>query len=186
MSNPRDLERLARNVNPGAWAIEGERPLATLLGSCVAVCLWDPTLRIGGLNHFMLPRHEKSANRDLDVLLCGNYCMEALLNGMIGRGARKQRLQGKAFGGGNVISSLSGISIGERNAEFACEWLAREGISLLASDLMGPWSRKVVLDPQTGDVFCKRGQTSQSIVEAERSYARTLVVAPKKTDIELF
>jgi chemotaxis protein CheD len=51
---------------------------------------------------------------------------------------------------------------------------------------MGPWSRKVILDPQTGDVFCKRGQTSQSIVEAEKSYASTLVVAPKKTDIELF
>jgi chemotaxis protein CheD len=186
VSNPRDLERLARNVNPGGWVIESERPIATLLGSCVAVCLWDPALRIGGLNHFMLPRYEQSANHDLDVLLCGNFCMEALLNGMIGRGARKQRLQGKAFGGGNVISSLSGVSIGERNAEFAREWLVREGISLLASDLMGPWSRKVILDPQTGDVFCKRGQTSQSIVEAEKSYASTLVVAPKKTDIELF
>ena len=186
MSNPRDLERLAHNVNPGGWVIESERPIATLLGSCVAVCLWDPALRIGGLNHFMLPRYEQSANHDLDVLLCGNFCMEALLNGMIGRGARKQRLQGKAFGGGNVTSSLSGVSNGERNAEFAREWLAREGISLLASDLMGPWSRKVIFDPQTGDAFCKRGQTSQSIVEAEKSYASTLVVAPKKTNIELF
>ena len=186
MSHPRELERMARNVNPGAWAVESERPMSTLLGSCVAVCLWDPVLRVGGLNHFMLPRHEKSSNRDLDVLLCGNFCMEALMNGMLNRGAQKRRLQGKAFGGGNVISSLTGVSIGERNAEFAREWLAREGIQLLAADLMGPWSRKVILNPQTGEVFCKRGQTSQSIVEAERSYASTLLAAPKKTDIELF
>ena len=186
MSSPRDLERLARNINPGGWAIETERPIATLLGSCVAVCLWDPKLRIGGLNHFMLPGFAKSANKDLDMLLCGNFCMEALMNGMLGRGAQKKRLQGKAFGGGNVVSSLTGVSIGQRNAEFARDWLAREGIALLASDLMGPWSRKVILDPQTGDAFCKRGQTNQSIAEAEKAYEKTLVGAPKKTDIELF
>jgi len=51
--------------------------------------------------------------------------MEALMNGMLARGAQKKRLQGKAFGGGNVISSLTGVSIGQRNAEFAREWLAR-------------------------------------------------------------
>jgi chemotaxis protein CheD len=120
------------------------------------------------------------------VLLCGNFCMEALLNGMLARGAQKKRLQGKAFGGGNVVSSLTGVSIGQRNAEFAREWLAREGVPLLASDLMGPWSRKVLLDPQTGDAFCKRGHTNQSIAEAEKAYASTLLVAPKKADIELF
>ena len=186
VSNPRDLERLARNVNPGGWAIEGERPIATLLGSCVAVCLWDPQLRVGGLNHFMLPKYEKSSNRDLDALLCGNFCMEALMNGMLARGAQKKRLQGKAFGGGNVIASLTGVSIGQRNAEFAREWLTREGVPLLASDLMGPWSRKVIFNPQTGEAFCKRGQTNQSVVEAESSYASTLMVAPQKADIELF
>jgi len=186
MTHPRDLERLARNVNPGGWAIESERPLATLLGSCVAVCLWDPQLRVGGLNHFMLPKFEKSANKDLDVLLCGNFCMEALINGMLARGARKTRLQGKAFGGGNVISALTGVTVGQRNAEFAREWLAREGITLVASDLMGPWSRKVILDPQTGEAFCKRGQTNQSIAEAETSYASSLFVAAKRADIELF
>lgn len=185
-NNPRELERLARNVNPGGWAIENERPIATLLGSCVAVCLWDPKLGVGGLNHFMLPKYQKTANTDLDILLCGNFCMEALMNGMLARGAQKKRMQAKAFGGGNVVSSLTGTSIGQRNSDFACEWLAREGIPLLASDFMGPWSRKVIFDPQTGEVFCKRGQTNQSIAEAEKAYEDRLVVAPKKADIELF
>ena len=44
----------------------------------------------------------------------------------------------------------------------------------------------MILDPQTGEAFCKRGQTNQSIAEAESAYENTLVVAPKKTDIELF
>jgi chemotaxis protein CheD len=186
MNDPRELERLARNINPGDWAIETVRPIATLLGSCVAVCLWDPKLRVGGLNHFMLPKFEKTANRDFDTLLCGNFCMEALMNGMLARGAQKARMQGKAFGGGNVVSALTGVSIGERNAEFAREWLEREQIPLLASDFMGPWSRKVIFNPQTGEAFCKRGQTNQSIAEAEQAYVRSIVVAPKKTDIELF
>jgi chemotaxis protein CheD len=186
MSSPTELERIARHVNPGGWAIETQRPIATLLGSCVAVCLWDPKLGVGGLNHFMLPKYEKTANTELDVLLCGNFCMEALLNGMLARGARKERMQAKAFGGGNVVTSLTGVSIGERNSEFAKEWLAREGIGLVASDFMGPWSRKVIFNPKTGDAFCKRGQTSQSIAEAERAYERSMVAAPKKADIELF
>lgn len=186
MSNARDLERLAINVNPGGWEIESQRPIATLLGSCVAVCLWDSQLKIGGLNHFMLPKYEMTTNRDMDTLLCGDYSMEALLNGMLARGAQKRRIQGKAFGGGNVVSSLSGVSIGERNAAFAREWLTRENIPLLASDFLGPWSRKIIFDPLSGDAFCRRGQTNQSVVVAEQAYARSLVVAPKKADIELF
>lgn len=184
MINPRQLELVARHVNPGGWAVENEKPIATLLGSCVAVCLWDPKLSLGGLNHFMLPVYEKSFTSDLDLLLCGDYCMEALLNGMFMRGARKNRLQAKAFGGGNVVTSLTGVSVGQRNVDFAVEWLERESIPLLAADFAGPWSRKVILDPLTGDAFCRRGHTDQSIAEAERAYADTL--SRHKKNIELF
>ncbi|HOL65651.1 MAG TPA: chemotaxis protein CheD [Accumulibacter sp.] len=186
MSNPRQLELLARHVNPGGWAVEDEKPIATLLGSCVAVCLWDPTLRLGGLNHFMLPAYEKSFTSDLDLLLCGDYCMEALLNGMLMRGAKKVRLQAKAFGGGNVVTTLSGIGVGQHNVDFAVEWLQRESIPLLAADLAGPWSRKVILDPLSGHAYCRRGHTNQSIAEAEQAYANTLFASQRKKNIELF
>jgi chemotaxis protein CheD len=184
--DPHELERTARHVNPGAWAVEREKPIATLLGSCVAVCLWDPTLRLGGLNHFMLPNYSRSTNNDLDLLLCGDYCMEALLNGMLALGAQKKRLQGKAFGGGSVLATLSGVNVGQRNVAFALQWLERENILLTASDLEGTWSRKVVFDPQSGYAFCKRGHTSQSIAEAEQAYANSLIATRKKSDIELF
>lgn len=186
MTNPRQLELVARHVNPGGWAVENEKPIATLLGSCVAVCLWDPKLCLGGLNHFMLPAYENSRTSDFDLLLCGDYNMEALLNGMLARGAKKTRLQAKAFGGGNVVATLTGTSVGQRNADFAIEWLDRESIPLLAADLAGPWSRKVVLDPLSGHAYCKRGHTNQSIAEAERAYAATLVTSHHKNNIELF
>ncbi len=186
MSHPRQLELRARNVNPGGWAIEEEKPIATLLGSCVAVCLWDPKLRLGGMNHFMLPTYEKSLTSDLDLLLCGDYCMEALLNGMLVRGAQKIRLQAKAFGGGNVVATLTGMSVGQRNADFAVDWLARESIPLVAADLEGAWSRKVILDPLTGHAYCRRGHTTRSIAEAERAYADSLVANRHKKNIELF
>jgi chemotaxis protein CheD len=108
------------------------------------------------------------------------------MNGMLGRGARKNRLQAKVFGGGAVIASLTGLGVGGRNVAFAREWLGREGVPIIASDLLGTWSRKVIFDPQSGDAFCKRGDTSGSIAEAEAAYARTLKAPPKKADIELF
>ena len=187
----KDYERLARNINPGGWAIEAERPIATLLGSCVAVCLFDPKLKLGGMNHFLLPSRTSGANTDTDIILNGDFSMEVLVNGLINKGASKARLIAKAFGGGTIVSSIR-MAIGERNAEFAQEWLEREKISLIASDFSGPWSRKVIFVPQTGDTFCRRMSITQAgareVVSAEQAYEQSLVL-PKKTvekKIELF
>ena len=175
----KDLERLARTVQPGAWLVDDKQPLATLLGSCVAVCLFDPQLGIGGMNHFMLPRMERSRHGDVDAMLSGNFAMEALLNALLLRGAKKIRLQAKAFGGGTIIDSDPGaVSIGMRNAQFTKEWLQREGIPLRSSDFLGPWSRKVIFLPANGEAFCKRLVTNMAnasvIAREERAYAETL------------
>ncbi len=189
----KEIERLARNVQPGAWSVESEKPLSTLLGSCVAVCLFDPALKIGGINHFMLPEMGRSKYGDVDSLLSGNFAMEALLNALLGRDARKLRLQAKAFGGGTIIDSdASAPNIGMRNASFAKEWLQREGIPLLSSDFLGPWSRKIIFLPFNGEAFCKRLVTNMAtasvIAREERTYAETLLQKPKTVDkkIELF
>jgi chemotaxis protein CheD len=186
----KEIERLSRNIHPGAWAIEVERPLSTLLGSCVAVCLFDPTMKIGGINHFMLPNMGRGGNKDVDSLLSGDYAMESLLNAMLNKGAKKVRLQAKAFGGGTIIETS--LSIGMRNASFTKEWLAREGIPLVSSDFLGPWSRKVLFLPGTGDVFCRRLVTNMvtatEIDREERAYAETLAKKPATSEkkIELF
>ena len=189
----KDLERHARPVQPGAWLIDEQKPLSTLLGSCVAVCLFDPQLRIGGMNHFMLPSMERSRHGDVDAMLSGNFAMEALLNALLGRGARKGRLQAKAFGGGTIIDTDPGaLSIGMRNAHFAKEWLQREGIPLRSSDFLGPWSRKVIFLPFNGEAFCKRLVTNMVnasvVAREERAYAEALQKGTQSTDnrIELF
>lgn len=186
----KDLERLALNINPGGWAVEQQRPIATLLGSCVAVCLYDPKLRLGGMNHFLLPSRKGTDQDDTDVILAGDYSMEILVNSLLGKGARKERLIAKAFGGGTILSSIR-MAIGERNAEFAREWLNREGIALAASDFLGPWSRKVIFDPATGDAWCRRIPITQAIAaevtQAEQAYESTLTAPPKVAKkVELF
>lgn len=189
----KEIERLALHVAPGAWAVERERPLSTLLGSCVTVCLFDPTAKLGGINHFMLPNIQRSQHGDVDSLLSGDFAMEALLNALLAQGARKTRIQAKAFGGGTIIeTSGQSLSIGMRNANFTREWLDREKIPLLASDFLGPWSRKVLFVPSNGAAFCRRMTTNMAtaslIAREERAYAETLSQKPKAADnrVELF
>lgn len=190
----RSLERLSRVINPGGWAVDNERPIATLLGSCVAVCLYDPKLRLAGMNHFLLPSGTRRDINDEDVVLHGDYAMDVLRNAMLARGASGSRLVAKAFGGGNVVNAIK-MAIGTRNAEFAREWLEREGIPLLAEDLGGAWSRKVVLDPKTGDAFCRRTPINQpdaiAMANAESAYEKALLkrnqqAETKEKKIELF
>jgi chemotaxis protein CheD len=186
----KDYERVALNIHPGGWTIQNKQPIATLLGSCVAVCLFDETLKIGGMNHFLLPSKASSSGDDTDIILNGDYSMEVLVNGLLNKGARKNRLVAKAFGGGTIVSSIR-MAIGERNAEFAKEWLAREKIPLLASDFNGPWSRKIVFVPQTGEAFCRRIPTTQAIIaevtKEEMAYENNLARSKSvEKKIELF
>lgn len=185
------MELAARKILPGGWAVEQNKPLATLLGSCVAVCLFDPVLKIGGMNHFMLPSGKPGGNTEHDALLRGDYSMEVLVNALLGRGAQKKRLVAKAFGGGRVIASIK-TSIGENNIRFTREWLEREDIPLLCHDFGGPWPRKVLFEPGSGTAWCKRilngSALSGEVVKSETLYVQTLdrPVVDTGKKIELF
>lgn len=186
----REIERQAHAIHAGEWMIDNERPIATLLGSCVAVCLFDPVLKMGGMNHFMLPNSRPDGAND-DDLLRGDYAMEVLVNALLARGARKQRLVAKAFGGGNIVASIR-VPIGQRNIQFARDWLEREDIPLLASDFGGPWSRKVLFQPADGTAWCKRvlsGLPSASHLAREESAYQQRIQQPTAAAgkrIELF
>lgn len=119
--------------------------ITTTLGSCVAVCLWDPVKCVGGMNHILLPDEEGSWSR-LNNL--GGTAMDRLVNALAKSGADRARLRAKVFGGAAMIAGLS--DIGERNATFALEYLAREAIPCDAKSLGGRAARQVKFWPHDG------------------------------------
>jgi len=117
--------------------------LSTVLGSCVAACLRDPEAGVGGMNHFLLP-----GDMDRDAESVGVHLMELLVNGLLKRGARRERLEGKLFGGARMMEGLS--DIGAKNAAFAKRFLRNEGIRLVAENLGGTRGRRIEYIPVTG------------------------------------
>jgi chemotaxis receptor (MCP) glutamine deamidase CheD len=113
-----------------------DRPaiVTTVLGSCIAACMYDPVTRIGGMNHFMLPQ----ANRETTSASFGIHAMELLINKIMRLGGDRRRLQAKVFGGANVLA-LQGaeLQIGQRNAAFVRQFLEDEGIVLAAQRVGG-------------------------------------------------
>jgi len=127
---------------------------STVLGSCVASCLYDPEARVGGMNHFLLaePPAGLAATTAIDEHY-GVYLMELLVNQMLGMGARKARLRAHLYGGANVNRNM--MRIGTANAEFAQAFLQREGITVLREDLGGTNARRVDFRPASGQIRCR-------------------------------
>ncbi len=121
--------------------------LSTILGSCVAAFLRDPLAGIGGLNHFLLPGGDAS---DRTAMKYGLNAMELLINGLVGQGARRERLEAKLFGGGRIIPGLT--DVGAANGAFAEEFLRRERITYLGGSLGGDQGRKLRVWPVSGQV----------------------------------
>lgn len=159
--------------------------LVTLLGSCVAACLYDPIASVGGMNHFMLPGGDSG---DGTCARYGVNAMELLINDLLKRGARRTRLQAKVFGGGNVLSGFHSDPIGTRNARFILEYLRAEDIPVRAQDLGDIHARKVGFFPQTGRTLVKRLPSTRddAIVVAERALYGRLAKASATGSVELF
>lgn len=168
---------------PADWHVT-DRPLAlsTVLGSCVAACLYDPILGVGGMNHFMLP---DAAPGDSSARY-GAHAMELLINGLLKHGAARSRLQAKVFGGGNVLPGMTTDPIGTRNARFVLDYLSAERIPVLAKDLGDVHPRKVCFFVRTGRTLVKRLPAATEVMKVERAYRSRLAQAPVAGSVELF
>jgi chemotaxis protein CheD len=130
--------------------------ISTLLGSCVAVCLYDPKGRIGGMNHIFLPGTDDLQQFDSPARY-GINAMELLINRMMAVGGERRRLVAKVFGGANILPVLSEeYAMGPKNVEFVLEFLRIESIRVISWDLGGYQARKVIFHTDTGVVFLKR------------------------------
>lgn len=145
----------AVKILPGEYFVHDEDMLImTTLGSCIAACLWDRNARIGGMNHFMLPDGGSGDGNASGRY--GSFAMELLINEMMKRGASRSSLEAKVFGGGQVISGMNTMNVGERNTSFVLDYLKTERIPVLSKDVLDIYPRKVCFLPASGKAMVKR------------------------------
>jgi chemotaxis protein CheD len=183
---------LTRRIHPGEYYVTAaDESITTVLGSCISACIRDPTAGVGGMNHFMLPEDGGSADRWLDpsaglATRYGSYAMESLMNDLMKRGARRERLEIKLFGGARILASSR--NIGQRNIEFIRKFLSIEGLRAVADDLGDVHPRTIAYSPRTGKVHVKRLRPldATAIAAREKSYMAEIAGRPQEGDVELF
>ena len=142
--------RRAVYLAPGQLFASAEPAEAsTILGSCVAVCLWDARSRAGGANHFLLPDWAESGSASPRY---GNVAIERLVRQMEGLGAPRRGLQAKLFGGAAVLEAFRGRGnhLGARNVDLARRLLGELGIPIVAEDVGGNRGRKLIFRTDCG------------------------------------
>ena len=150
-------EAVFHNVILGTYRVTSDpsEVITTVLGSCVAVCLFDVSTGIGGMNHFLLP---EGRSGDLEEVIFGLQAMELLINDMLKQGAQKYNLQAKLFGGAQMIGAQS--DIGKRNVAFAREFLSDENFPVVGESVGGTMGRKIRFEAVTGRVLQRMVPTS--------------------------
>ena len=138
-------------LHPGnLFASSNPHVVTTILGSCIAVCLFDPTKKIGGINHYMLPLWN---GEGLPIPRFGNVAIKKLIEKMEMLGANKRTLQAKVFGGSSIHKTASGLlNVGLRNIDIAKDMLEEERIHIIGSDMGGSRGRRVLFYTDTGSV----------------------------------
>jgi chemotaxis protein CheD len=184
----RNFDCEAAKILPGEYYFTGKpMMIVTVLGSCVAACIRDRVSGIGGMNHFMLPEGGESGCASASSMRYGSYAMEVLINQLLKAGARRENLEAKVFGGGNVLRGFTSINVGERNAQFVRDYLRDADIRILAEDLNDIHPRKVYFFPETGKVLVKKliQLNNYTLVRREHDYASRLQANPIDDEIDL-
>jgi len=182
-------------ILPGEFYMTTENvAIATTLGSCISACIWDENRKIGGMNHFMLPITNKEAHevnwgqrdKTADATRYGNFAMEHLINTILRSGGRRSKLKAKLFGGAKVLNQMS--DVGQKNIDFAFEYLDQEEIMVESSDIGDVYPRKVIFEPCSGRAFIKRLDNlhNDTIIRRESDYRSKINKKEVSGDVELF
>ena len=184
-------------IDPGEYYVSNKQEvISTLLGSCVAACLYDPVNKVIGMNHFLLAYKHHSFSRSMIESEEGRYginAMELLINDMMAKGANKKHLKAKCFGGGDVLhlrgDSGGRHSVGGANIDFIREFLKEENIPVIGSSLGGNRGRNVHFVGEDFSVYVKKieQKREQLVQQKERTYWQKTIteheqIAAKITD----
>jgi chemotaxis protein CheD len=169
--------RSSQYIAQGEYAVDSreDSKITTILGSCVATCLWDPDAQVGGMNHFLLPHGSGTGG---GVSSFGANAMELLINALIKSGADRRRFRAKVFGGAEMYKGLT--SVGSQNAAFVLDYLECEGIPCDGQSLGGSLARRVEFMPAIGAARQKFVEDTV-IVKPE-----PVVELPVTSELELF
>ncbi len=188
MRFPLDMKKASIHIG-GVFASREPAVVRTVLGSCIAACLFDSNVQVGGMNHFMLP---SSSDDESVPTRFGIHAMEVLINQVMQLGGDRRRLQAKVFGGAEVLRMRgSHLRVAEKNRTFVHEFLKAEGIPILAHRLGGVDPLQVYFFTHSAKVMIRplRRESADSILDQERTY-RTKIsqeVATRQTgDVTLF
>jgi chemotaxis protein CheD len=165
-------------IAPGEYYSTGKLGvISTLLGSCIAACLYDPKNRMIGMNHFMLSNARYSRDLPIHVSEAGRYgihAMELLINDMMAKGANRHFLRAKIFGGATISFQQSETSnffcVGQVNCRFIREFLDNEKIAIDAADLGGGFGRVIHFSNGDFSVYCRKiKKGSQQLAQRDRN-----------------
>lgn len=146
--------RVEHYVHPGGHHVAPTAvAVRTILGSCVAVCLWDPIARVGGLNHYVLDVGAVDDDRPFHY---GRTAVPKLITALEQRGAERRRLLARVLGGARIHSGQSALDIGARNVTLAQRLLAEQSIPVVGRDTGGPRGRRVIFHTDTGNTWVWR------------------------------
>ena len=180
----------AAKILPGEFYFTNKDMLiVTVLGSCVSACIRDRVSGVGGMNHFMLPDTGGDADNPVSASMrYGTYAMEVLINELLKAGAKRENMEAKVFGGGNVLRGFTAINVGERNAKFVLDYLKAERMRVIAEDLNDIYPRKVYFFPKTGKVLVKKLKVehNDTLKRREQDYASRLKSTSVGGEVDLF
>jgi chemotaxis protein methyltransferase CheR len=175
-------------IQSGGFHATGEPTIVrTVLGSCVAACIYDPDKRVGGMNHFMLPH---GCATDWVPTRFGTHAMEALLAELKNLGADRSRLRAKIFGGVHVLRTTGGSNpIPDDNVAFVRKFLVAQGIPVEREKVGGDLPMMLRFETHTGRAFVRLVERTETEAEAalrsESRYQKKLDTFARESESSL-
>jgi len=143
--------------------------ISTVLGSCVAICLYDPVSHMIGMNHYLLPFWN---GKGLKSLKYGNINNKRLIESMLDKSQNTRRIQAKIFGGASI--NLQGVDIGKNNILVARSILKEYNINIMSEDTGGFVGRKIIMSSKDGAVYLKYAADRRKNNEERKGVDRRL------------
>lgn len=191
LRSPHGNNRLISIKMGDFYVTKKDEVISTVLGSCVSACVRDRENGIGGINHFMLPTFSIKENNTWEytsvnaAMRYGSYAMEHLINTILEQGGKRNNLEFKLFGGGDILGSFT--SIGMHNVRFIRSYMKTEGYSVAAECLGLTHPIKLNYFPRTGVAKIKRlDDQAVEIAAVEKDFLHRMEETRVEGDITIF